>query len=90
MEQAIDKLKKYGNSAPSHGTVLYNSFNYFVGVLPPTMTCPGRPTEVSIKAMVTKIFLADRRVKIREIADALHISTELTEQLSFSYFYHNS
>ncbi|KAL0860950.1 hypothetical protein ABMA27_009481 [Loxostege sticticalis] len=40
---------------------------------------PGRPIEVTTEAMVNKIHdivLEDRRVKIREIADAMHISNE--------------
>ena len=41
--------------------------------------CPGRPIEVTTEDMVKKIHdivLADRRVKIREIADIADISTE--------------
>ena len=47
---------------------------------------PGRPIELTTEDMVKKIHyivLADRRVKIREIADIVDISTERIQNILF-------
>lgn len=81
IKQTEEKLKKYyGDAAPSHGMV----HKWFTEFRLGRMTTndaerPGRPIEVTTEAMVNKIHdivLEDRRVKIREIADAMHISNE--------------
>ncbi|KAL0821004.1 hypothetical protein ABMA28_005653 [Loxostege sticticalis] len=81
IKQTEEKLKKYyGDAAPSHGMV----HKWFTEFRLGRMTTndaerPGRPIEVTTEAMVNEIHdidLEDRRVKIREIADAMHISNE--------------
>jgi len=47
---------------------------------------PGRPIEVTTEDMVNKIHdivLADRRVKIREIADIVNISIERVQNILY-------
>lgn len=81
IKQTEDKLKKYyGDSAPSHGMVHKWFTEFRCGrITTNDAERPGRPIEVTTEDIVNKIHdivLADRRVKIRELAEAVHISTE--------------
>ncbi|KAL0901883.1 hypothetical protein ABMA27_007038 [Loxostege sticticalis] len=80
IKQTEEKLKKYyGDAAPSHGMVHKWLTEFRLGRMTNDAERPGRPIEVTTEAMVNKIHdivLEDRRVKIREIADAMHISNE--------------
>lgn len=93
IKQTENKLKKYyGDSAPSHG-MIHKWFTDFRCGRTATNDArrPGRPIEVTSEDIVNKIHdivLADRRVKIRELADAVHISTERVFLYFTRYFGH--
>ena len=76
-----DWLKKhYEDSAPSHG-MIHKWFTEFRSGRSSTEDAarPGRPKEVTTEETVNKvhdIVLADRRLKLREIAEMVGISTE--------------
>lgn len=74
-------LKKcYSDSAPSHG-MIHKWFTEFRCGRTSTSDehRPGRPIEVTTPAMIEKIhdmILNDPKLKVRELAEAVHISTE--------------
>lgn len=75
-----DFQKTLGGSAPSNATV-YNWINEFKRGRTSTFDEPrsGRPKEVTTPEMIDKIHdmvLADRKLKVREIAEDMGISTE--------------
>lgn len=81
IKETEDCLKKYyRESAPSHGMV-HKWFTEFRSGRTTTNDAErsGRPIEVTTDDVVNKvhdIVLDDRRVKIREIAETVHISSE--------------
>ena len=83
IKETEEKLRKcYGDSAPSHGMV-QKWFTKFRCGRKSTSDAerPGRPKEVTTQDMIDKvhdIVLADRRLKVREISEALNISVGCT------------
>lgn len=73
-------LKHYPESAPSHKMVQYWFTEFRCGrTSTKTIPSPGRPNEVTTPEMVNKIHdivLDDPKVKVREIAAVVGISTE--------------
>src|ERR1700712_1634247 len=81
IKETEDKLKKYyGESAPSHKMVQKWFTNFRCGQMTTEdAERPGPSFTVTTEEIVTKvhdIVLHDRRVKVREIAEAVGISTE--------------
>lgn len=79
----------YGESAPSLSTIKYWTAEFKRGrtsIFDDER--PGRPKEVTTPEMVNKIHgmvIDDRRVKVREIAEALGISRERVENILHEY-----
>lgn len=80
-QEIIDDFQKtLGESAPSDATV-YNWYNEFKRGRTSTATIPspGRPIEVTTQENIQKIHrmvLNDRKLKVREIAEAMNMSSE--------------
>lgn len=90
-EIIADFQETLGESAPSNATV-YNWYNEFKRGRTDTHDepRPGRPIEVSTEQCIQKIHrmvLNDRKLKLREIAEAVHISVGLVHDILHNHLH---